>query len=268
MIDRTLLTGASIPDLLRAAADTHIRPRFRALQTGETFEKSPGEVVTIADREAEVAIAAALANLTPGVPVIGEEATSEDPSLLLSLERGEACWLLDPLDGTPNFVAGKETYGCMLAYVEAGHALASWIWQPETGVLWHARQGEGAYRDGERMQVTDRDPGAVARGQVFTRFLPPDEREAIEAEPPFWDAVPLTMAAAFDYGALVEGAADFIRWGRLLPWDHAPGALVLSEAGGVARRMDGSPYFAGSTGIGLMAAATPAVWDTVRGRWP
>jgi fructose-1,6-bisphosphatase/inositol monophosphatase family enzyme len=67
-----------------------------------------------------------------------------------------------------------------------------------------------------------------------------------------------------DYPRLVDGAQDFVLFHRTLPWDHAPGTLLLREAGGVARRPDGSRYRPADDGLGLLNAADEACWDTVR----
>ena len=258
-----------VMDVLREAAELHIRPRFQALQASDIVEKSPGELVTIADREAELFISPLLSQIRPGIPVIGEEAVAEDPSLIDALYRGESCWLLDPLDGTNNFIAGDPGYGIAVALVENGEAIAAWIWQPEFGVGWEAGRGEGTRRNGELVRTTSADgPLETLRGTLHSKFLPPDERAIIEAVPIRYQFAQGSMASAIDYPAIIEGEIDFIGWSRLLPWDHAPGALLLTEAGGVVKRMDGSPYLADSIGMGSLAARTEATWDLARSNWP
>lgn len=150
-------------DMLRDAADRYIRPRFRALRTTEVIEKSPGELVTIADREAEIFITSRPQQLRPGIAVIGEEAVAENPSLLNALYRGESCWLLDPQDGTNNFIAGDPHYGIAVALIEHGETTASWIWQPEFGDAWEASRGEGTRKNGVDIRPSEGPRGRFGR---------------------------------------------------------------------------------------------------------
>jgi fructose-1,6-bisphosphatase/inositol monophosphatase family enzyme len=265
--DRSMHSEA-VAGILRTAADTYIRPRFRLLKEGDIVEKSPGELVTSADREAEIDIAARLLELEPAIPVIGEEAVASDPSLLDALYRGETCWVLDPLDGTRNFIAGDARYGVQLALIEAGETVAAWIWHPEFDTLWQAERGKGTTRNGEPVRTTA-GPSAVTelRGSVFTTFMTAGEREAFEAIPRVYTQGNPSLAASIDYPAVAEGSIDFVRWSRLNPWDHAPGTLILTEAGGMARRLDGGPYRADATGSGILAARTPEVWTLIDRHW-
>ena len=82
-------------------------PRFRHLSDGEVKVKAPGDVVTIADHEAERALTAGLSRLLPGSEVVGEEAVAADPDVLGRLGDRGAVWVVDPVDGTNNFAAGK-----------------------------------------------------------------------------------------------------------------------------------------------------------------
>lgn len=256
-------------ELLQEAGEKFVRPRFRALAEGEVTEKSPGELVTVADREAEMFLTPGLRALRPDLPVVGEEAVAADPSLLDVLYPEGSCWLVDPVDGTSNFVSGDPSYGMAIALVERGRAMASWIWQPEFGVAWQAELNAGTFRNGERMRVAARATKlAELRGAFHTRFFPPEQHEAVAGKPVDYVRTLGAMNSACDYPALIEGAVDFICWGRILPWDHAPGTLLLTEAGGVNRRLDGSAYEANALGLGTLAAASSQVWDLARAAWP
>lgn len=106
-------------------------------------EKSPGELVTVADREAEAWLTPRLAALVPGSRVVGEEAVEADPSLLEGLEGGVA-WLLDPVDGTSNFARGEARFAMMAALLRDGEALAAWmrLWPGEHFFAGFARSSE------------------------------------------------------------------------------------------------------------------------------
>ncbi|MEV6108207.1 inositol monophosphatase [Streptomyces sp. NPDC051940] len=254
-----------VTDILREAADAAVTPRFRALAAGDVDEKAPGEVVTVADREAEELIGRRLRALLDA-PVVGEEAAAADPSLVRALREADAAWLVDPLDGTANFVAGSPEHAVMAALVRHGETVAAWIVQPATGRAYTAERGAGAWCDGVRLR---RAPGAAEklRGDALTRFLDPDTRAHVEAAAPhFAELGAGSKCAGFDYPRLAEGERDFVLFHRTLPWDHAPGALLLAEAGGVVRRPDGSVYGPADDRTGLLAAADAESWRTVRDR--
>ncbi|MEU9040298.1 MULTISPECIES: inositol monophosphatase family protein [unclassified Kitasatospora] len=256
-----------VAEILAEASAEAVEPRFRALAAGEVMEKAPGEVVTIADREAEAIIARRLYELLP-VPVVGEEAVAADPSLARALHDEPAAWLVDPVDGTSNFVAGRPDYAVMCSLVRAGQTVASWIWQPATATAYRAELGAGAWRDGGRLTrpPAPADPAKVT-GVLKSRFLEPDHRHRLEANcSVFGEIRPGRNAAGVEYPDIAEGRFDFILYWRTLPWDHAPGSLLVTEAGGVSARLDGSPYRPEAPGCedGLLVAADPATWELAR----
>lgn len=256
----------AVPQLLREAADSFVLPVFgRAEAAAE--EKAPGEWVTVADRAAESFLAPRLAALVPGSVVVGEEMAAADPGVLSHLESAEDAWLLDPLDGTANFAAGTGPFAMMAALLRHGEAVASWILDPQTGRLTQARLGAGAWLDGQPI-TTDpaTGPDATLKGAVLRRFLPePVARQAASAQSRFAELTSGTGCAGADYPAVITGERDFILYWRTLPWDHAPGVLLVREAGGTAHRPDGSPYQPDQHARpGLLVARNPATWHQVR----
>lgn len=250
-----------IVDEVRHAAGCYLRPKFRALTTEDVWEKSPGEVVTVADQECEKALSARLCAAVPGSVVIGEEAAAEDPSLLRHLSGEQPVWLLDPLDGTGAFASGSPDYGVMAALVVNSETVLAVIHQPEHSRTFVAEGGAGAYEteSGDRLAV--RRSSSSLEGAVMKRFLPVDVRAAVEQnEHRFTTLVPKTTAASIEYPALARGDGDFMLYWRTLPWDHAPGALLLREAGGVVARLDGAAYDPTDHRDGLLAAASAEAW--------
>ncbi|MFF4652103.1 inositol monophosphatase family protein [Streptomyces sp. NPDC001380] len=256
-----------VAEILAETAAEVIEPRFRALAAGDVVEKAPGELVTVADREAELIIAERLRGLLP-VPVVGEEAVSVDPSLVEAVRTEPAVWLVDPLDGTGNFVAGKGDYAVMAALVRDGEAVAAWIWQPVCGVGYAAEKGGGAWRDGERLRRAPAGDGPERwRGAVLGRFLGPEMRAVVtEGARGFASVTGGSGAAGVEYPRVAAGEQDFTLFWRTLPWDHAPGSLLVREAGGVSARLDGDPYRPGRNVEGLLVAADEDCWRQVRER--
>lgn len=256
----------AVGEILREAAMTAIVPRFQALADHEIEEKSPGEVVTIADREAEEYITARLNEILPGAPVVGEEAAATTPTLLDAIHAEPWVWLVDPLDGTANFARGDSHWAVMAALLQNGETIASWVYRHTDNRLYLAELDGGAWSNGSRLQCsTARTTAGSLRGSVLTRFLTGDERRRMI--PRFEEFQSVTggfYCAGYEYPAIVEGEQEFALFQRLLPWDHAPGALLLTEAGGVARHPDGSRFRPGQTERGLLLASSPEVWDIVR----
>lgn len=255
-----------VGEVVREAAEVAIAPRFRQLAAHDFEEKTPGEVVTVADREAETMIAARLREMLPGVPVVGEEAVALDATLLDALRTEPMAWLVDPLDGTVNFANGDPHWAVMVALVREGETVASWIHRHTDDRLYVAERGSGAWCDGLRLTcATGRSALATLRGAVLPRFLTDEERARIvPALDRFERVSDGYTCAGYEYPAIIEGEQEFALFQRLLPWDHAPGTLLLTEAGGVARRPDGSPLTLDHTRRGLLLASSETVWETVR----
>ena len=250
----------SVATLMRAVARDVILPRFRHLSADQVEEKSPGDLVTVADREAEAALAEGLLPLVPVSRVVGEEGVAADPALLDGLDSGTA-WIVDPIDGTGNFAAGRAPFGVMVALAVDGEVNAGWLLDPLTHRLCYARAGGGAWIDGEPVRACESGAERPIAG-LATSFLATKDREEVERRAAgVFTTVPIPRCAAEQYPRLVLGENDLSVFERTLPWDHAPGALFLNEAGGRVRRRDGSPYRIADGRRGLLGASSPAMWD-------
>ena len=258
---------APVAALLRAAADQAVLPRWRTLRPDQVAEKSrPDDLVTVADTEAEALITAGLQRLRPGTPVIGEEAVAADPSLLDGLTTLPAYWLVDPVDGTGNFVDGSPDFGVMAALVEDGAVTAAWIWLPVHEHLAIAVRGAGTTLDGAAVEAPSGPAPAFEglRGWYSDRFIPAevvaradqDALSALSQRPP--------MSAAVAYVRLLQGESDAALLWRSHAWDHAPGSLLLAEAGGSVRHLDGAAYRPGVAGRGLVLARDDRAFAPLR----
>ncbi|HEY1125076.1 MAG TPA: inositol monophosphatase family protein [Sphingobium sp.] len=246
---------------MRQVAADVVMPRYRNLAQHEVIEKAVDELVTIADRESEERLQEGVARLLPEAGIVGEEAVSADPSLLADLGNGLK-WLIDPIDGTSNFASGKPPFGLMIALIDNGIVQASWMLDPLTDRLCCAALSKGAMINDEH--VTARPTGApLPVAGISLLFADPETRVRLKARA----AGQLEMAdiprcAAEQYPRIVLGVNDLAVFERTLPWDHAPGALFVNEAGGKVARPDGSAYVIGAEpGRGLLAACSPAMWE-------
>jgi fructose-1,6-bisphosphatase/inositol monophosphatase family enzyme len=254
-----------VGSLLRETAASAVLPLFGRLDDADIEEKAPGEVVTVADRRAEQIISERLVRLLPDSFVVGEEGVAADPSRLSRLTGTGPLWLVDPVDGTANFAAGRRPFAMMVALLRARVIEAGWILDPSASSLAVARAGAGAYVDGVRVRTTgDAPPPSALRGAVTARWLPPLLRASVQAGTSrLGEALAGQHCAGREYLDVLAGLQHFVLFWRTLPWDHAPGVLLIQEAGGVARRLDGSAYDPADERPGLLVAANEHIWATV-----
>jgi fructose-1,6-bisphosphatase/inositol monophosphatase family enzyme len=244
-------------ELLQRVAEEVINPRFRTLDEDQIDEKNPGDLVTVADREAEELLTEALSGAYPDALVLGEEATATDDSLLPRFRAADHAFTIDPVDGTKNFVSGSRNHAVMAAELRGGEVLRSWIWQPQLEMAYVAERGKGAWRNGERLvrpPVGARPRGVTSRRKWIGR--------ALDGLPP----LELTwVCCGVDYPKLVEGEADYLVYRGTQPWDHSPGSLLLEESGAFVGTFEGGRYRPqDGPPTGIVAAADRATYDRVQ----
>ncbi len=241
---------AAIARLLCDVAADVVLPRWRSLAADEVVQKRPGDLVTVADREAEEALTTALHAAFPDALIVGEEASFADGTTLTRLPEAAHHFVIDPVDGTRNFASGSPDFGVMLAETRHGEAVRGWIWQPVHDALCVAERGGGVTRNGTPLApVGRRAPWEVAGPRRF----------------PGGGSAELTFtwthgACAIDYPLLLAGGVDALVYNTVHPWDHLAGTLMAREVGGEAQRIGGSrPWHAGGDGGQLLVAAEPAI---------
>ncbi|MBW3086865.1 Inositol-1-monophosphatase [Austwickia sp. TVS 96-490-7B] len=250
----------AVLDLMKDVAAQVITPRFRSLTSGEVMEKNPGDLVTVADREAEVLLTQALTADDPTVLVVGEEATSADRALLDRLADADHAYTVDPVDGTKNFVHGRAEHAVMVSELRHGEVVRGWIWQPELGSAYVVERGAGAYRDGQRLHPpcpADQDYGLTDLRVLTSRPASEGTYGDLAVGPTAW-------CCGVDYPWLITGVAHAVMYTNSYPWDHGPGSLFVEELGGVIRRPDRSRYLTRHYHpSGLLVAMSPHIWDTI-----
>lgn len=255
-----MLDPEVIARLIRETARSVILSRFGALKREDVREKAPGDLVTVADLEAERRLAAELGAAIPGAAILGEEGVAVDPSRLELTATCDHLWIIDPVDGTANFACGNKGFSVIVAYVERGRTRAGWILDPiEDRLVW-ACAGEGAWSDGRRLRLAPAPAAAI--GAAYGRAAA-GERSAQAIARAGMHARNLG-SSGIEYINLALGEAHFALHSRSLPWDHAAGMLIAVEAGGHAAFLDGTPYDLRIHDRPLLAAADAACWARVR----
>jgi fructose-1,6-bisphosphatase/inositol monophosphatase family enzyme len=258
-----MLDPATVAALIRETARLEILPRFRALGGGDVREKRPGDLVTVADLEAERRLTGLLETAAPGTLVVGEEGVAQDPTRLEWLRGDAPLWIVDPVDGTSNFANGRPGFAVIVAYVERGATQAGWIYDPLDEVMVTATRGGGAWRDGERLRVASVPPEAMI-GSAYGRSARGLRHAEVLARSGRIGAVRNHRCSGLEYAAVALGREHFSLHSRSLPWDHAAGMLIVAEAGGTVGFLDGSAYDPRITDRPLLAAATAEGWNVVR----
>jgi fructose-1,6-bisphosphatase/inositol monophosphatase family enzyme len=224
----------------------------------------PDDIVTVVDRQVEERLSIGLTELVPAASIIGEEAAHRRPELLDLLASDGPLWVIDPIDGTKNFVRGDDGFGIMVAFVMDGHVQAAWISLPARKQTFVAEAGSGAFLNGVRIRVP-RDSVEVFRGNLLVRYMPAALRQAVtDAMREHFRDAPRAGCAAIEYTDILRGESEFVVYYRLLPWDHAAPACILTEAGGRVVHLDGSVYTARSKNQLTIVARDAFVANQVR----
>jgi myo-inositol-1(or 4)-monophosphatase len=237
----------------RAAGELLLSYYGRAPE-GLESKTSVTDPVSDADREAERTIREVLAAERPDDGLIGEEGTRVDGA------RSGRRWIVDPLDGTVNFLYGLRTWSVSIALEDEEGLAVGVVFDPVDGECFSAVRGEGARMNGEPIRVNDCT--GLSRAMVATGFSYVAAERAQQAQlllellPRIRD-LRRAGAAALDLAYVAAGRVDAFYERGLKRWDEAAGLLLVTEAGGVLGELDGEPH-------GVIATATPELMDELR----
>ncbi len=260
----------TLVEILREAARLDIMPCFRGEVALDVREKSSHtDLVTAADEAAERRITARLLQTFPGVLVVGEEACAADDDLLGRLADADLAVVVDPIDGTKNFASSLPLFGVMAAVVDRGEIVAGIILDPVMDDYAIALKGEGAWvvkADGQRHRLRAAAPRPLSEmiGHVSWNYLSEPARGNVLRNLPLTAGSADYRCAAHQYRSLATGHYDYALFGKLMPWDHAAGTLLHSEAGGYSAILDGTPYAAHVHSGGIICAPDEATWHIIR----
>ena len=193
----------------------------------ESWEKQPGSLVCEADLEVDAFLRRELRRLLPSAGWLSEE-TADHPERLV---RG-LCWLVDPIDGTRDYIRGRTGWAVSVALVSAGKPLIGRLVAPARGELWSAVAGRGAWLNGRRLAASTREDLVGARVPADT--LPAEDRDLTTVEKP--NSIALRIAIVADDRADLVAT---LRWG--FEWDIAAATLIAREAGAAVSDAFGKP---------------------------
>lgn len=202
--------------------------------------KQDSTPLTEADLAAHHRIVAGLAALTPDIPVLSEESAEACFDLRKAWTR---YWLVDPLDGTREFVKKNGEFSVNIALIVDGVSVFGVIQQPVTGLVWHGAPGQGAFRreGGDDVAIRARRPARAPLRIAASRSHRDPRTEAVIAR--FPDAEVVGLGSSLKFCRIAEGGIDlYPRFGPTSEWDTAAGQAILEAAGGVVVDPLGRPF--------------------------
>jgi myo-inositol-1(or 4)-monophosphatase len=220
--------------------------------------KARNDWVSTADRESEAAIVASIAGQRPGDAFLGEETGSTSGRAAASGRT----WVIDPLDGTSNYLQHFPFWSVSIALRQNEQTIAGVIYEPLRDIFYTAERGAGAFRSGERMHVSAHP---ALEGSFLATGFPFRAQEYVESYVSiFTDVIRVSKgvrragSAALDLAYTAAGVFDGFFEMHLAPWDVAAGAILVEEAGGVVTDFSaGQRWF----GRGNIVGATPRVHE-------
>jgi myo-inositol-1(or 4)-monophosphatase len=204
--------------------------------------KSHNDFVTEVDQAAEDAIIATIREAYPGHGILAEESGRSQGA-----KNSEYVWIIDPLDGTTNFIHGLPVYAVSIALAFRGQLQQAVVYDPTRNDLFYASKGKGAFLNDRRLRVSRRTRMLESligtgfpfrKGDNFQRYLKMFEDVMVQCA-----GVRRPGAASLDLCYVAAGYYDGFFETGLSPWDVAAGALIITEAGGLVGNFTGEPDF-------------------------
>ncbi|WP_435186973.1 inositol monophosphatase family protein [Streptomyces sp. bgisy126] len=267
-LEHVLAGGTTeVEEAVRKAAAAEIMPRFRQLAAHEIIEKNgPHDLVTVADRSAEAHLTASLTALLPGSVVVGEEAVHADPAVYDALRGDAPVWIVDPVDGTRQFVHGDPAFCTLVALARHGEVLASWTYAPALEEMAVAVRGRGATLNGEPLRSGSPAPGEVLEvASSHPDYTTPEQKRALLGLDTDGVRRRPCGSAGLEYLAVARGALSGVAFSWEYAWDHAAGLLLVAEAGGTDTTLAGEPFrVTGGNALPFTAARDAATAERIR----
>src|SRR5579863_9407654 len=219
----------------------------------EAEEKSDHSPVTRADRECERLIAAALQRAFPEDGILGEEGSAVE-------SRSGRRWIIDPIDGTRDYVRGNPLWGPLIALEDRGEVVAGVVHFPSLGgAMYWAARGGGAFRDGQGLRVSAKTSAAesVLCINQFNKLEAPLLPGLLPWMARFWAV--RNLGGTPDAMMVASGQAEIWIEPSASPWDFAAPKIVVEEAGGIFRNFDGGSSIYAGNAIALTPALAPEI---------
>lgn len=254
-----------IADFIRTTAEKEILPRFKRLNAEDISQKSSAtDLVTIADLKAEERLSKYLSELYPEALIGGEESIAENPALKNEILNADLGFLIDPIDGTNNFIKGNHRFAVMLVALQKGETVASWIYLPLENKMAMAEKASGCFIDNVKV-IYPASPSNISNmiGASHTKRMKGNLGRITDQNLSKIKENRPAYCAGYDYISLLEGRKHFSSYGNTLPWDHLPGTFMIKESGGTVKQLNGEEYTALNEGNGILSAENTDIWQEI-----
>jgi histidinol phosphatase-like enzyme (inositol monophosphatase family) len=238
-------------DVAKRAGQLALRYREGGIGVEIKSDESP---VTVADKECEKLIVGAIDETFPEDGVLGEEGATKE-------SNNKRKWIVDPIDGTRDFIRGTKAWSVLIGLEEAGEVVAGFAYFPATGDMYWASKGGGAYYNEEPIHVSDISERSKAllcvNGFSFMRRYD-FSSQLLEFMETFWTV--RSMGGCLDSMLVASGRADAWLETQAKPWDLAPLKIIAAEAGAVTFDFEGNDTIYG----GNYVICTPGMADEMK----
>ncbi|GMT40525.1 MAG: phosphatase [bacterium] len=229
-----------LKQLVIDAGQEELLPRF---QHTDFSYKQDGSMVTEADLRVQARLQQVLLDLSPQIPLLGEEMTEREQASIIG-DGTATFWCLDPLDGTRNFASGIPFFSISLALIENGQPVIGIIYDPMRDECFTAGFGQGASINGNPLRTNNIAHNVLSRCTAIIDFkrLPDDLIARLASNPPY-SSQRSFGSVALDWVWLAAGRCQVYLHGKQKLWDYAAGWLILAEAGGISSTLEGVSSF-------------------------
>ena len=256
-----------VAHLMAEASATIIKPLYQNLSPDDVATKSSDtDFVTVADREAEFWLMPRLEALLPDAIALGEESISDDPAAEKQL-RHNLAFVIDPIDGTRNFVNGTPHFCSMISLIDKGEPLISWVLRPVDNDMFVAVADEGVFHSDIEEGEWQLLPPVMRRTQLGDMIgtggikgLSGQVRDEVRQQLRALPGRRLIGSAGCEAIMLATGAHDFLMHAKTTAWDHTPVDLFAREAGLVSAHMPSGDGYSPFNAEALLVAPDETAW--------
>ena len=231
-----------IKSILFDLSNKFILTMYRNLKAKDIMKKNNNDLVTTVDLLIEKKLNNILCKLIPNSLFVGEEIYAISPNVINSYFEKKYCWTVDPIDGTSNFVKGKEKFAIMIALSFGDRILQSWIYKPLTEEFCCAIEGGGTLINEKQINIIKSQSIDKTKGSISNKYWNNNYLSIMKKIINEFADVKSYGCIAFEYIDIVKSIRDFAILSKLSPWDHLPGILIIREAGGFDSYFDKGKY--------------------------
>lgn len=253
-----------VEELIRHVGDECIFNYFKRITDSDiSYKESNMDPVTIADREAEKLLQEGLLKILPESLFIGEELYAIDQNIISFLDQGKKpVWVVDPIDGTDNFINGQSGFGVMVCLVFQGDIVASWLYEVTLKRMTSYYAPQSLYENGLEI-IQKRDVNGPLRGLIGKKLHRFPVVQKLKEECREIILEPAQEPSLICYHQMLVGSIDFLVFKVTYPWDHLAGIALLKPSGAVTLRWSGEPFLISDIDKGLVVARNSDVMNLV-----